>query len=354
MNRCRIGCRICAAFLLLMAGLTTASSATQAAEDQVRHLLILDSQFGNPYDEVREALIKSLENDGYVEGRNLQTTLQVTGNDVAAGEDILKQELGRRRYDVIFVGGTAATISAKHVLYGNRRQAVVFASPTDPVGIGVIKDFVGPPVANFTGVCYPVPIKARFRFIRQLLPKARVFGLIYADMPQSRSYNKWVQQLLDTDPEFKDIKVIFRSVPLVTGEHGDRLMAETAARHVRALDAYVDAFIKPVDQMGTRRQFSELVYKTASKPLIGLVKDDVMGQWGATAVVYPSHQRIGRQAARMIRDLFQGKRIADIPPEWPKEYGFAVDLPKARQYGISVPVEILQMSGENIIKGSSQ
>jgi len=326
----------------------SASFAQGAAK--VHSLLILDSQKGNPYDEVRAALAQALQGHGYVEGKNLRTTLQVTGNDAKEGARILRDELKANRYDVILVGGTVATIAAKNLLLGDLKQRVVFASPTDPVGIGVIKDFNSKPFANFTGVCYPVPPKARLKFIKQLLPKARTLGLIYADMPQSHSYNQWLKELLAKDPEFKGLKVIFRPVPLVTGENGDRLMAEAAIPLIRELDPQVDAFIKPNDQMGTRRQFAEVVYQTASKPLIGITKDDVMGDWGATAVVYPSHTSIGEQAARMVKALFQGKSIADIKPEWPKKYGFAVDLPKAKQFQITVPVEILQLAGDNIVK----
>ncbi len=335
---------VCCALMVAM----PASFAEEAS--RAHKLLILDSQQGNPYDEVRVALAHALERQGHVEGKNLHTTLRFAGNDVRQGERMLRDALKANRYDVIFVGGTVATIAAKNVLLGDMSQRVVFAAPTDPVGIGVIKDFNSKPFANFTGVCYPVPPKVRLKFIRQLLPKAGTLGLIYADMPQSHSYNQWVKDLIANDPEFKGLKVIFRPVPLVTGEHGDQLMAEAALPIIRELDAQVDAFIKPNDQLGTRRQFAEVVYKTASKPLIGITRDDVMGHWGATAVIYPSHTSIGAQAAHMIKDLFQGRPLADITPEWPKTYGFAVDLPKAKQFQITVPVEILQLAGENIVK----
>lgn len=311
-------------------------------------LLILDSQKGNPYDEVRASLLTSLANYGYTEGKNLKTTIMFSGNDIKAGEGILNDEL-KNSYDLIFVGGTAATLSAKNVLYG-KTERVVFASPTDPVGIGVINNFTSKPVANFTGVCYPVPVKTRLKFLKRLMPKARTFGLIYADMPQSHSYNRWIENLLKNDPEFKDIRILFRPVPLVTGEDGDKAMAVSSRKHIHELDSKVDAYIKPCDQMGTRRNFSEVVYKTSKKPLIGLVKDDVMEKWGATATIYPSHASIGKQAARMIKELFEGKKIGDIMPEWPHKYGFAVDLQKAKKFGIDVPVELLQMAGENIVR----
>lgn len=336
------------ALVLLFSAPVLSEPKPQPKETKVHKLLILDSQKGNPYDEVRASLLKSLEGYGYFEGKNLKVTLRVIGNDIKGGERILGKEINNK-YDVIFVGGTAATIAAKNALYG-KAQPVVFGSPTDPVGIGVIKDFKSRPAANFTGVCYPVPVKARLKFIKQLLPRARTLGLIYADMPQSHSYNRWVEDLLKNDPAFKDIKVIFRPVALVTGEFGDKTMAEEAAKHIRELDTKVDAYIKPCDQMGTRKIFSRVVYKTSGKPLIGLVRDDVMGMWGATATMFPDHAGIGKQAARMIRDLFEGGRVKDLVPEWPKKYGFAVDLQKAKQFGIKVPVEILEMSGENIIQ----
>lgn len=326
------------------------SQFTFATENQANYkLLILDSQQGHPYDEVRAALLQGLNDDGYIEGKNLQIRLKVMGNDINSGERILREEI-KNHYDVIFVGGTVATISAKNVLYGDMTQPVVFGAPTDPVGIGVITAFNTTPTANFTGISYPVPVKARLRFIKRLLPTAKKLGLIYVDMPQSHSYNQWLQDIIAHDSEFTGLEIIFRSVPLITGENGDILMAEAAMTHIKALDSQVDAFIKPNDQMGTRQEFAQIVYKTASKPLIGIVKNDVMARWGAAAVIYPSHDSIGQQAARMIKALFEGKSIADLPAEWPEKYGFAVDLLKSKQFHITVPVELLLLSGDNIIK----
>jgi len=314
---------------------------------RVYRLLILDSQQGYPYDDIRQALLAKLTDSGYRIGDNLRLTLDTAANDVQRGVEVLQQRL-TEGYDVIFVGGTVATIAAKQALYG-RPQPVVFSAPTDPVGIGVIDTFEQAPTANFTGVCYPVPVKARLRFIKRLLPQAKTLGLIYADMPQSQSYNRWLQTLISEDPEFADLKILFYPVPFITGENGDQVMANLAIPLIKALNDRVDAFIKPNDQLGTRRQFSEVVHQYASKPLIGLVKDDVMDRWGATAVVYPSHASIGEQAARMIQALFQGQAISSLAPEWPQKYGFALDLAKTKRFGMTVPVELIILAGDNIV-----
>ncbi|MEW8028232.1 MAG: ABC transporter substrate binding protein [Candidatus Thiodiazotropha sp.] len=332
--------------LLLLVGAGATQSAPQTG--RLYRLFILDSQQGSPYRDVRLAMLEFLEQYGYVEGKNLQLDFHTAGNDVDKGVEILRSETAKG-YDVYYMGGTTATAAAKRVLYG-KSQSVVFASPTDPVGLGVIDGFDIPPKGNFTGVSYPVPVKSRFRFIRGLMPEAKRIGLIYADMPQSHSYNAWIKEMLEDDPQFRGLEVIFRKVPFVKGEDGDRRMAEMALPLIKELDSQVDLFIKPNDQLGARRQFAETVYAHSSKPLIGIVKNDVMKDWGAMAVVYPSHHSMGRQVAVMIRDLYEGKPIKQIFPQWPARYGYAIDLPKARQFGIAVPVGLLQLAGENIRK----
>ncbi|OSM07128.1 ABC transporter substrate-binding protein [Magnetofaba australis] len=336
----------CVAALMALVGATRALAVPESGRQY--RLLIVDSQLGMPYDEIRAALLTTLGDAGYRLGINLNIDLHAIGNDAQQGEALLRKSLDRP-YDVVYVGGTAAAIAAQRALAGAARP-VVFGAPTDPVGLGLIKTFDAPPTGNFTGVSYPVPPRARLRFVRQLLPKARTFGLVYADMPQSHSYNRWIRKLLATDPEFRDIRVIFRSVPLITGEHGDEEMARLAAPIIEELTEQVDLFLKPNDQMGVRRHLAETLAKLSTKPVIGIVKNDVMDRWGATAVIYPSHESIGQQAAQMIQRLFEGASVADITPQWPKRYGYAVDLNGIRRHHLTAPVGLLQLAGANIIK----
>ncbi|MEJ2621477.1 MAG: hypothetical protein P8163_14795 [Candidatus Thiodiazotropha sp.] len=52
----------------------------------------------------------------------------------------------------------------------------------------------------------------------------------------------------------------------------------------------------------------------------------------------------------MIQSLLEGKPVKQIKPEWPAKYGYAVDLKKAQTYGVILPVGILQLAGENIVR----
>jgi putative tryptophan/tyrosine transport system substrate-binding protein len=325
--------------LILVVALNSVGNAAK-----IYKLLIIDSQQMEPYDGARDAMLKQLAMFGFVEGKNLIVKRFSIGNDLEKGVKIFRQELPNN-YDVIFANGTVVTLAAKNVALGNEAHRFVFAVVTDPIGLGVINDFKNPPKANFTGVCYPVPVNSRLKFVRDIFPRVKNIGLIYADMPQGHSYRKWVEAALQEDPSLKDIHVIFRMVPLIKGDDikSTQKMAELAKKYIQELNPLVDVFLSPNDQLSANRPFAEMVYKTATKPLVGVSYYQVMKGWGATVSMYPSEISNGKQCAVMIKRLFSGEDIKAITPEWPKENGIAVDLKKAKQFGISIPAHIREI-----------
>lgn len=83
-------------------------------------LLIFDSQEGYPYDEVRVVLLKGLKNYSFIEGKKLRIKKLFIGNDIDYGVKLLEAEKGNG-YNIIYVGGTAATTAAKKALYGQNQ-----------------------------------------------------------------------------------------------------------------------------------------------------------------------------------------------------------------------------------------
>jgi len=317
---------------------------------KVYKLLVVDSQQSYPYVGTRDSMFKHLASLGFVEGKNLIVKRFSIGNDAKKAEEIFRRELPNN-YDAILSNGTVVTVAAKRAALGKQQYRFIFAAVTDPVGVGVIKDFINPPFANFTGVCYPAPVTSRMKFVRDVMPEALTIGLIYADMPQSHSYRKWVERALQEEPLFRDMKVIFRMVPLVTGDiEGQNKMAELAKKYILALDPLVDVFLSPNDQLGAGKPFPKMVYQTATKPLVGLGLAEIMEEGGATMSLYPSDISSGRQCAVMIKRLFEGEDISKIIPQWPKENGIAFDLRKAKKFGIKIPIQMLEMAGDNIVR----
>jgi len=325
--------------------LPSLSAQTQAAEKgRTYRLLIIDAQKGEPYESVRVAMLAELEKNGFKEGKNLQIKHYSIGNKEGATKSIWDAESGNS-HDVIFLNGTVAAAGFKKLALGKMEYKFVFGAVTDPIGEGLIDQFDAPPKANFTGVCYPVKVEDRLRFIRQIMPNARKIALIDADMPQSRSYRKWVEEALKL-PEFKDIQVIFRNVEFVKSEEGHRRMTELAQGHVLELDPLVDAFISPNDQMGVQQPFAEMVFKNASKPLVAVGKKEVTDGWGATMSYYPDQEGAGRTIAGMIKLLFEGQPIKAIPARWPQG-AYAFDLGKIKKFKLNIPAKFLETAQKN-------
>lgn len=174
--------------------------AADVVSTHTLRLLMIDSQTGEPYKTVRICILKNLAKKGYVPGKNLHVKHYSIGNYKEAVANILKAEVNNK-YDVVVLNGTMALKGAKKYAMGDPRHKFVFGAVTDPVGEGVIDNIDQPPKSNFTGVTYQVDVAERLRFMLKMLPNIRTIGLVYADMPQSESYNAWLDVELQK-PEF--------------------------------------------------------------------------------------------------------------------------------------------------------
>ena len=311
----------------------------------VPSILIIDSQDAEPYKTVRTAMLQELARLGYQDGSTLTVSYQSLGHYPGRAYNIWRTQ--NHDLDAIVLNGTLAVKSFKPLLFNGGHQ-VIFTTITDPVGEGVILSFDAAPAYNFTGISYPVKVEKRLRFIQKVFPNAKKIGLIYADMPQSRSYKNWLMAALKK-PEFNDLEILFREVEFVKSEGGHKRMTMLAKGHVLELNSKVDLFMSPNDQMGAQAPFARMVYQHASKPLLGLGRKDVMEYWGATAAIYPDLKTTGKQAANMVIKLLKGTPIKDILPIWPAT-GIAIDIKKAKHFKVTISKEVLEAAENNVVR----
>lgn len=296
--------RILLAFILISIYTNTFSE-----NKEIKSLLILDSQELKPYTVLREVIIKELNNMGYIQGKNIIIDHEVLGNFRGKGLNILrsKQDI---YYDVIFLNGTVAGLAAKDFIYKENppenRYNFIFGNVTDPIGIGLIESFNQTNNRLFAGKSYIVDIKKKLRLIQKIFGKNLTIGYVYAEMPQSQSYNKWLKEALK-DNEFKDINIIFRSIEFVKSDGGHKRMTIIAKDRVLKLDNLVDVFMAPNDQMGISTEFSAMVYNTATKPLIGL-----HGDIGVAFAYENNIEKSGKDLVKMITSIFEGEKTSDL------------------------------------------
>jgi len=313
-------------------------------------MLVILSELGEPYQSAFDFTISELSRLGYVQDKNFSFKLYSIDHYKGRVKRILLIEEGNR-YDLVAVFGTIGTIALKeNILDDPEYEKIVFSCVTDPVGAGVIDDFVGPPTHNFTGVTYAIPVAKRINFVKRVMPEARKIGLIYADMPQSRGYNNWLRDYLENNAQCHGCEIFFRSVPFVESKGGMIRMAMESKKHIKELDQKVDLFLSANDQLASQPFFPKNVYEFSTKPLVGLNKQDVMEKRGATMSIFPTTEGIGRQTANIIKRLLGGAAVKEVLPEEVDAFGVAFDLAKAKQFGIEIPEDLLKQAGKNIIK----
>lgn len=322
-------------FFCLLAFLLGTSSLALA---EPHKLLILDSEDGSPYTEARIAMLAKLESLGFILGQNLELSRYSLDNQVGTGIRLLRAEADK--HDVIFINGTIASKAAYEFGYKQPEHQFVFCSVTDPIGLGLIKQFDSKPVANFTGVAYAVPVAERLRFLKRVLPDADTLAIIHSDLPQSRSYNTWLKHAL-YEPEFSDFTIIFVEVPYVRGENGTVRMERLIAKHVRELSPVVDAFLTPNDQMGVKPFYAATVSSHSDKPLLAIIEQELSESRGAHFGVYPDQEKAGELAARMVAGLLNEQPISHFNPAHP-DIIFGIHKPNSDAIDLKIPWELWQ------------
>lgn len=301
-----------------------------------KKMLLLDSQTIEPYKSLRKAMFAKLAELGYKRGENLLVDYQVVGNYIGRGYNILKYKKDNN-YDVIVLNGTFAGLSAVRFMKEEDKDPkdyhFVFGSITDPVGIGLIEQFNTPPTNNVTGVAFPVSVKERLNFIQEIFGENLTIGFIYADMSQSRSYNKWLRAELKKE-EFEGLNFIFKEIEFVKSNNGTKRMVEIAKKYVKELDNKVDIFVSASDQLGSSALFSKMVYKTASKPLVGIAREE-----GVTMSLATDQRKNGKKVAQMINRIFAGEEIQNIIPQ-KSESTVYFDWTKVREFNIEIPQKL--------------
>ncbi len=333
-----LAARLKALSLLLVLTFLPYSSPLLASPNH--QLVIIDSQRGEPYSTVRESMLESLHGMGYITNKNITIHYHSMSHYQGAADSIMRRIIEPLGQPIIFLNGTVATAAFKTLAWNNNLYRFVFASVTDPVGLGVIKEFGQAPPANFTGISYPVPVEDRLKLVRQLIPNVRNIGLVFADMPQSHSYIGWINDFLRSSQEWQNIRFHYIQVDFVSSDYGHVRMAEQAIPAIKKLAPLVDVFLSPNDQMGAQKPFAQTVRQHANKPLIGLGRKDVAEHWGAAASRYPSLDQMGKQAANMLHRLFSGQAIHEIYPERPEKYGTILNETLLTQFGITIPASL--------------
>src|SRR5712691_3552654 len=117
--------------------------------------------------DAREILRKSLQELGWIEGRNVAFEFRAAENQLGRLPE-LATELVRFKVDVIVAGGTLAPLAAKRA---TATIPIVMTAAGDPVGTGLVASLARPG-GNVTGMSLMVPDLGgkRLEILKEMLP----------------------------------------------------------------------------------------------------------------------------------------------------------------------------------------
>ena len=317
----------------MLAAASLASAACMAAELPEEPVFIISSNSGQPYTQIIETFLSTMRaNEGRLHRKFVFSVKSLDNHPARLDNKAFAPEMQQARY--ILVNGTIASMKVVELVGAQDPRKFVYCSVTDPVAVGLVGPKAGD-TPHFTGVSFYLDPAERLGFVERLYPHARNLGLVYADMPQSHSYNGWLKQALENGRGGAPLHLVTQEIPFVQGAGGIVRMALLAADAAQRMEPLVDVFISPNDQLGLNSAYYETLGRVIRKPLIGIGVTDARADSGATASIAPSFAGMGRQCANMMLQQMRGTPVAEIPPQAPPEYEVLINMARARESGAS-------------------
>ena len=297
---------------MVMMMLSGCGSKNAESGDEMFKVGIIQLMEHPSLDTIRESIIEGLEDEGYVEGKNLKIEYQNGQNDMSTMKNIAQTFVGDE-CDVIVA---IATPAAQAALSETTEIPIVFAAITDPVGAGLV-DSLDNPGGNVTGTSDEVSAEMIMKLAKDITPDFKTIGVLY-NIGEDNSVSV-VAQLKEYAGE-NGYKVI-ESTVTNTGE------VQQAAQYL------VDNTVASSMAVATE------TFNNAGIPFY--VSADSMVNDGGLATCGIDYTVLGRETAAMIADILEGADPAAIAVRKMSEMSVYVNKETAKALNIEIPQAIL-------------
>lgn len=271
-------------------------------------------------DAVRQGLLEALEKKGYKKGENLSITYDnAQGNGATAGQ-IAHKFLGLKPDLIVAITTPSAQTMVKTI--GKNSIPIVFSAVTDPVGAGLVSSLKNHP-ESVTGVMDAPPIKEQIEFIKTLVPRAKIVGVLY-------------------NPGDNGSVVSMGTIRKEAKAQGFTIVESTAVKSsdlptaVLQLVGKVDVIYVPLDNMvvSSMKTVAALALKN-KLPLFSADSGSV--EAGALACVGYSYLQSGFKTGEMVAEILGGKKSSEIDVAHPDKIDVFINRNALETLDISLP-----------------
>lgn len=324
-------------FITLLGGAVTMSPLVSRAQqaDRVRHVGILmgfserDSE-GQSY---IAAILQTLEERGWKEGRNIRFDYRWAGGDSSRAR-LLSRELIQLQPDLIFAQGTPQVpILAQET----RTIPIIFVQVIDPVAAGLVPG-LSRPGGNITGFApgeYATTPKL-LELLKEVSPALTNAAVIF--LPESGPHRDQVRAIETASPLFG---VTLTAAAARDAAEIERAISDFAHKPnggiVVLTSLVANTHRKLIIELAVRYRLPAIYqfrYFAAEGGLISY-GGDIVDQY--------------RRAASYIDRILRGERAGDLPVQLPTKYELVINLKTANAIGLQVPL-LLQQRADEVIE----
>ncbi len=308
------------AFLLaaaLSAALFTGCSDSDSGKFQIGIVQIVEHTSLNT---IRETMIEELERLGLDESK-VEIDYKNANNDQSNLNTICTKFVSDKK-DLIVAIATPSAVAAANA---TEDIPVIFSAVTDPVVAGLMTD-INKPDSNITGTSDFVDAEKIIELALKITPDIKTFGLLYSSSePNSKVVIEKAKAYLDS----KGLKYEETAV--------------TASNEVQqaatSLAGKVDALFSPIDNT-VASAISVVSEACVNNKIPYYVSADSMVADGGFATEGIDYVDLGQKTAEIIKQVYDGKAIADIPVVLLKDTKTYINKTIAEKIGVTIPEEI--------------
>lgn len=270
-------------------------------------------------DAVRDGFMEGLEEEGI----KADFDIKDAGGQIPVAGEIANKFVSDGK-DLIFA---IATPSAQAAKQATSEIPIVFSAVTDPVEVGLVESW-DTPGGNITGTSDESPIKEQLELFKELDPEIETIGIIFS----TAEPNSQIQ--------------VDRVVKL--GEELGLKVETIGINNINDIAQAADSIIPKVDAIYTitdntvASAINVVAEKATQAGLITVGAEEAHVEGGILLTDGISYFQLGKQSAKMAKEILEGKAPAEIKVEKASEISKTVNMKTLEKLNLNKDLEIFK------------
>lgn len=260
----------------------------------------------------------------YQENVDFALGVRFTQGDLTALPEAARQ-LVSYGVDLIFTSEDAPAIAAQQA---TRQIPIVFASVSDPIGMGLIRSFARPE-GNITGVTdlsFELSAK-RLELFQEMIP-----NLKRVLVPYDRNSASALAAVKAYRDAAHRLGIMILERPVTTMEEARDVLSQVRRSEVDGILQWPSVSLNIT---------GFILEATRQRGIPAIFSGSFWAERGALATYGPDFHESGRQAARLVDKILKGTSPTAIPVEANSQIEFIINLKVATKLGLTISPQVL-------------